>query len=134
MEQLIAWPNSVFPKDPSTITEDQTGLNKTQTLGFIKAEEKWRDEATRIKTEIECKTEDVSFNTESAREFIKAHTFTEAKKADLRAACDNHSKRMLGFMKEVNSLKLNDFLKSFALDDNAKTAVKMSSKSSMITL
>ena len=123
-EHLLTWQTSVFLADPSTITEEQTGLNKTNNGKFIKAVEKWRDEAERIIMEIECETEDVSFNTESAKEFIKAQTFTEAKIADLRTACNNHSKRMLGFMKEVNGIKLKNFLTAFALGDNAKISVK----------
>ena len=86
--------------------------------------EKWRNEAERIIMELECETEDASFNTLSAREFIKAQTFTEAKVADLRTACNNHSKRMLGFMKQVNSIKLKDFLTAFALGENTKVSVK----------
>ena len=86
--------------------------------------EKWREEAESIIMEVECETENVSFDLLSAREFLKAQTFTEAKVAELRAACDGHSKRMLGFMKQVNNIKLKDFMKAYVLGDNAKKLSK----------
>ena len=69
MEQLPQWPTSVFSEDPSKITEEQTGLNKTNNGKFIKMVEKWREEAESIIMEVECKTENVSFDLLSARKF-----------------------------------------------------------------
>ena len=62
MEHLNNWPKSVFPDDLKEITKENMEMNKTQTEKFVKALGKWRTEASRIKTEIECDTEDVTIS------------------------------------------------------------------------
>ena len=124
MEQLPQWPTSVFSEDPSKITKEQTGLNKTNNGKFIKTVEKWREEAENIMMEVDCETENVSLDLLSTREFLKAQMFTEAKVAELKAACDGHSKRILGIMKQVHNTKLKEFMKSYALGETAKGYVK----------
>ena len=86
--------------------------------------EKWREEAENIMVDVETEMENISFDHLSAREFLKAQTFTETKVAELKAACEGHSKRMLGIMKQVNNTKLKEFMKAYALSDNVKNSVK----------
>ena len=74
--------------------------------------------------DIETETENVSFDLLSAREFLNAQTLTEARAAELKTACKNHSKLLLGIMKKVNNIKLKDFMKTYALSEVAKGYVK----------
>ena len=74
--------------------------------------------------DVETETENVSFDLLSAKEFLKAQTFTEARVTELKTACDGNSKRMLSIMKQVNNTKLKDFIKAYALSETAKVYVK----------
>ena len=85
---------------------------------------KWREEAENIMMDVETETENVSFDLLSAREFLKAQTYTEIRVAELKTACDGHSKRMLSIMKQVNNTKLKEFMKAYALSETAKVYVK----------
>ena len=124
MEQTPPWPTSVFSEDPSKIAEGETGLNKTNNGKFIVTVKKWREEAEYIMMDIETEMENVLFDFLSAREFLTAQTFTEARAAELKVAYVSHSKWMLGIMKQDNSTKLKDFMKDYPLSENAKGYVK----------
>ena len=72
MEQLPPWPTSIFEADLTSITEEQTGLFKTNYGKFIQTVKKWRVEAKHIMIEIETETENVSLDLLSSREFLNA--------------------------------------------------------------
>ena len=74
--------------------------------------------------DVETETENVLFDLLSAREFLTAQTFTVARAAELKAACESHSKRMLGIIKQDNNTKFKDFMKAYKLGETAKGYVK----------
>ena len=74
--------------------------------------------------DIETETENVSFDLLSAREFLNAQTLMEARAAELKTACENHSKMILGKMKKVNNIKLKDFMKTYTLSEATKEYVR----------
>ena len=62
MEQLPPWPTSVFENDPTSTTEERTGLCKTTNGKFIQTIKKWRVEAESTMMDIETETGNVSFD------------------------------------------------------------------------
>ena len=63
MEYLDKWPKSDIPGNLEEITFKKTGVNKSQTEKFIKATSKWRTDAAKVKTEVDCETEDATVHT-----------------------------------------------------------------------
>ena len=94
MEQLPPWPTSVFENDPTSTTEERTGLCKTTNGKFIQTVKKWRAEAENIMMEIDTETENVQMDLLSAREFLTNSTLMEARAVELKTSCKNHSKEM----------------------------------------
>ena len=94
MEDLPPWPTSIFDSDPSTTTEEQTGLCKTNNGKFIHTDKKWRVEAESTMMEIDTETENVSFDLLSARELLNALTLMETRASEPKTSCKNHSKSM----------------------------------------
>ena len=109
MEYIDKWPKSDISENLDEITSDIKGLNKTKTTAFTKAIAEWRNDAAKIRTEVECEMEDAANNIESAGEFIKNGTFIESRQGDLRRACEKHSKRMLDFITQANDIQKTDF-------------------------
>ena len=62
MKQIPPMPTSVFDADPSTTTEEQTGLCKRNNTKFITTVKKWRVEAENIMMEIDTETENVQMD------------------------------------------------------------------------
>ena len=124
MENLPAWPDTVFLED-SILEMDKTGLpSQAKTIEFKSTVSQWKKDREETLHDIEAATEIVQMGLENATEFLKYKTLSEPRVLKLKKQCEDHDNRMDKITSDLVTYKSTNFIKKYPLSPGAKENIK----------